>query len=124
VQRGKAPPAPGEAAVVLAPPEPVTDSFDVQVVGDNPIIIGTPGYRIAILEFDLYNVVDQTVRLIDPGAAKPDLHGPLVNMPASIGFYLPYQEEPHWKLTFGSSFIVNLSAGRVTGFVKYRMLER
>lgn len=100
--------------------------FNVSAAGDNLIVPGTQGYRIAIHQFSMYNTAAQTIRLLD---GDTDLQGPMINMGAGGGYFLPYQDEPHFVLTDGRSFILNLAladdpVGAVTGFVKYRMLEK
>ncbi len=98
--------------------------FNVSGAGANLVIPGTVGYRIAIHQLSLYNTVEQTVRLLD---GDTDLMGPLTNMAVASGYFLPYQEEPHFVLTDGRPFQIHLAglpAGAVTGFAKYRMFER
>ncbi len=100
--------------------------FNVSAAGDNLILSGTQGYRIAVHQLSLYSTANQTVRLLD---GDTDLMGPIVKMQAGSGYFLPYQDEPHFVLTDGRSFIINLApgddpVGAVTGFAKYRMLER
>jgi hypothetical protein len=101
-------------------PEPSVASFDVSAVGDNVLLAGAPGYRIALYELTLYNTVQQNLELRD--ASKALLALP--NFPAQAGYQLAMQDEPHFVLGYGNSLIVNLGAGRATGFVRYRMLER
>jgi hypothetical protein len=95
-------------------------SFDVAVIGDNIVVPGAGRYRIGIQQLELYNTVAQTIRLLD---GQTDLQGPLVLFPAQAGLNLRWQDEPHFKLSYGQPFTLNLTAGRVTGFVKIRMLD-
>ncbi len=100
--------------------------FNVSAAGDNLILAGAQGYRIAIHQLSMYSTANQTVRLLD---GDTDLMGPIVKMQTGSGFFLPYQDEPHFVLTDGRPFIINLAPGddpvaALTGFMKYRMLER
>jgi hypothetical protein len=96
--------------------------FNVSAVGDNIVIAGTPGLRIAIHQFSLYAAADNTIRLLD---GSQDLQGPLTNFAAGAGYFLAYQEEPHFVLSPGDSFVINLAnATAVGGFVKYRLFEQ
>jgi len=107
-------------AWVMPPSEPFHRPFNVNTVGDNLIVAGAEGLRIAIHQIELYNTVQQTIRLLD---GSTDLMGPLDTFPAQAGLNLPWQDEPHFKLSYGQPFKINLAAGRVTGFLKYRMME-
>lgn len=128
VTPGGQPGAPGQGSDQSDPMnQPAANiPFNVSAAGDNLILAGTQGYRIAIHQLSLYNTANQNVRLLD---GDIDLMGPIVKMQAGSGYFLPYQEEPHFVLTDGRGFIINLApgddpVGAVTGFAKYRMLER
>lgn len=103
--------------------------FNVAAAGDNVLIAGVPGYRIAVHQLSLWNVVAQNVRLLD-GAGGTDLQGPLTDFGAGNGYFLPYQAEPHFVLADGHALIANLAAGTagtqgaITGFCKYRLLKQ
>lgn len=101
-------------------PEPSVKAFDVSSPGDNVILAGAPGYRIAIYELTLYNTTQQNIEIRDGSNPLLSLPG----FPAQAGYQLGMQQQPHWVLGYGSSLIVNIASGRVTGFVRYRMLER
>lgn len=107
-------------AWILPPPEPFHRPFNVAVLGDNLIVAGSEGLKIDIHQIELWNTVLQTIRLLD---GTVDLLGPLVNFPAGAGLNLRWQDEPHFKLSYGQPFQINLTAGQVTGFLKYRMME-
>lgn len=110
---------PGGAWVMPAS-EPFHRPFNVNTVGDNFIVSGAEGLRIAIHQMELWNTLQQTIRLLD---GTTDLIGPLETFPAQAGLNLRWQDEPHFKLSYGQPFKINLGAGRVTGFLKYRMVE-
>ncbi|HZT36617.1 MAG TPA: hypothetical protein VFA28_01875 [Bryobacteraceae bacterium] len=103
--------------------------FNVAAAGDNVLIAGVPGYRIAVHQLSLWNVVAQNVRLLD-GLGGTDLQGPLTDFGAGNGYFLPYQAEPHFVLGDGHSLVANLAAGTagtqgaITGFAKYRLLKQ
>jgi hypothetical protein len=95
--------------------------FNVGAAGDNVLIAGTPGYRIAVHQLTLWNTGQQHIRLLDRDI---DLQGPLTDFPANTGYMLPYQDEPHFVLIDGNPLVANLSAGSaLTGFIKYRLLK-
>lgn len=93
--------------------------FSVTALGDNTILAGSPGARITIYELDIWNVAQQTITLMD----GPDrLRGPLTNFPAQMGRTWDDNGKPHFQLTAGRSFILNLSgATEVSGYVRYKM---
>ncbi len=103
--------------------------FNVAAAGDNVLIAGVPGYRIAVHQLSLWNVVAQNVRLLD-GLGGTDLQGPLTDFGAGNGYFLPYQAEPHFVLLDGHPLVANLAAGTagtqgaITGFCKYRLLKQ
>jgi hypothetical protein len=103
--------------------------FSCSTLGDNIVVPGAQGYRIAIHQLSMWNTAKQTVRLLD-GAAGVDLMGALTDFPAGGGDFLPYQDEPHFVLQDGHAFVINIAAdtdgdatGAVNGFLKYRMFE-
>lgn len=103
---------------------PTHQPFDISAVGDNVVIPAAAGYHIAIYALQIWNTATQDVRFRD-GVAGNDLVGPLINFPGSMGNGYQLQNEPHFVTSKGSPFVINLSAGgRLTGYVKYRMLER
>jgi hypothetical protein len=122
-----APVAPGQGMGDPSDPmlQPASNMpFNVAAAGVNLIIPGAQGSRIAIHQLSLFNTAQQTIRLLD---GDTDLMGPLIDMAAGGGYFLPYQEEPHFVLTDGRSFNIDLAGapvGAVTGFAKYRMLEK
>lgn len=104
--------------------------FNTGVDGDNILVPGVPGMRIAIHQMSLYNTIAQNLRFLD-GGNGPDLTGPLSGYGEGGSIYLPYQEEPHFVLSDGNPFVVNLTAlpaigatGAITGFVKYRLFKQ
>lgn len=109
--------------------QPATNQpFNVTAEGDNIVIPGSQGYRVAIHQLSLFNpTAKQTIRLLD---GDQDLMGPLTDLAPGNGLFLPYQAEPHFVLTDGRPFVVNLAGseggpvGAVTGFAKYRMFEK
>lgn len=111
---------PGRATI-----DPTHQVIEASAVGNNIIVPGSSGFRIAIYQLSLYNSVGQTIQLLD-GTAGAKLQGDLTNFPAGAGYYLPMadQDNPHFVLGQGNSFILNLGAGAVGGFVKYRMLDK
>ncbi|MBZ5580895.1 MAG: hypothetical protein LAQ30_01595 [Acidobacteriia bacterium] len=115
------------ARAVRDPGTPVTKSepnmnhvpFNISAAGDNVIVAGSPGAAIAIYELDLWNVAVKTITLMD-GATQ--LRGPWTSFPASAGTVYANTGKPHFVLTPGQSFIINLSAATgLSGFVRYRM---
>jgi hypothetical protein len=100
--------------------EPFHRPYNVSVVGNNIVVASAPGYRIAIHQMELWNTIAQNIRLLD---GSTDLLGPLVGFPAGAGLNLRWQDEPHFLLSYGEPFVINLSAGQVTGFVKFKMRE-
>lgn len=96
-------------------------AFDVAGVGAQTLVPGTEGGRIAVYQATLWNTAAQDVRLLD--GPLVDLIGTLVGFPAGTGFYLPWQEEPHFITSPGQALMISGSAaGQITGFVKYRIL--
>lgn len=107
-------------ADVAAIYEPTQRSFDLTTPGTHVIVSGVGGYRIAVHEFSLYNPTAQDLDIRDGSASIL----PLPTFPAQAGYQLSHQDTPHWVLGYGNSLLIVNSAGRFTGFVKYRMLER
>lgn len=95
--------------------------IDITSTGDSVIVAGSPGYRLHIHQLSLWNVAAQTITLKDSGDILP-LQGALTDFPATSGYVLPDQgEEPHFILTDGGNFVINLSGStQVSGFVRYR----
>ena len=103
-------------------PGPVMNHVPFQIVGapgDYIVVAGSPAARITIYELDLWNVEQQTITLLD----GPDcLRGPLTNFPALAGTKWDNTGKPHFQLSPGRDFKINLSAGsEVSGYVKYKM---
>jgi hypothetical protein len=93
--------------------------IDITTLGDNIVIFGAGSSRITIYELDLWNVSSQTIKLLDGANA---LRGPYTNLPDTTGVYLGHTGRPHFQLSPGQPFIINLSAGtQVTGYVRYRL---
>ena len=109
-----------------APATPTTPArtriqINTSTAGDNTIVAGSPGQVIEIWELLLYNVAVQTLNLKDSEDTLP-LQGPLTTFPATTGYFLPVQGEPHFELKPGGSFLLNLGAAtQVTGFVRYSL---
>ena len=114
-------PAPGApAAGGAAAGEMLSQVIDIAALGDNIVIPGSGSFRIRIYELSVYNVAQKTVTFWDGTTRK--LHGPLPDFPAGSGYYLGDTDRPHFELTAGNSFIINLSvATQLSGFVRYRM---
>lgn len=130
------------AAAAQAPPAPTPNvdpamlapayhrPFNVDDAGDNIIVPGVPGMRIAIHQLALYNTLEQDIRFLD-GTGGTDLTGPMADYGQGGALYLPYQSEPHFVLGDNHAFVINLAAvtgvdttGAVTGFVKYRLFKQ
>lgn len=94
-------------------------SFDISTVGENTIIPGAHGYRIAVYAFSLWNTVQQDLNIKNGQTVLKALP----SFPAQAGYVLSLNQAPHWKLDYNQPLIITLGAGRATGFVKYRMLE-
>ena len=132
---GAAPPLTQASLPNPSPRDPALDApaknqpFNISAAGDNVLIAGVPGYRIAVHQLSLWNVVAQNVRLLD-GLGGTDLQGPLTDFGAGNGYFLPYQAEPHFVLVDGHPLVANLAAGTagtqgaITGFAKYRLLKQ
>ncbi|MCC7497330.1 MAG: hypothetical protein IT160_07120 [Bryobacterales bacterium] len=111
----------------------VTDSLSLSpshlviqaaAAGDNVIIPGSGSLRIAIYQLDFYNSDAQTIQFLD-GIGGSKLRGDLTNFAGGAGYFLPFSDEPHFVLSPGKAFVLNLSAGAaVGGFLKFRMLEK
>jgi len=125
--RGANPSGPAEPLGPLASPsmqealsyDPVQVSFDISATGDNVIVPAAFGYRIAVYEVSIWNTVQQDISIKNGSTVLKALPG----FPAQAGYVLTLNQAPHWKLDYNQPFIINLSAGRLTGFLKYRMLE-
>ena len=100
--------------------------FSISATGGNILIPAVPGRRIAIHEFSAWNTVEQNIRIQD---GTQDLVGQLLDYPANAFYYLPYQDEPHFILTDGNAFNIDLSAisggsvGAMNGYVRYRLFQ-
>jgi hypothetical protein len=109
-----APPAPSGSGKSRLP-------IDIATAAVHIIIAGSPGSIIEIWELKLWNKVAQDITITDSNDVDP-LDPQMEAFPASAGYYLPSQGEPHFELKDGGSFCITLSAAtRVTGFVRYRM---
>jgi hypothetical protein len=104
--------------------------FDIDAAGDNIVVPGVPGMQLVIHQVTLYNTLQQDIRFLD-GPGGQDLMGALPAFGEGGGLYLPYQSEPHFVLSDGQAFVINLTAlasigatGRATGFVKYRLFKQ
>lgn len=107
------------AAAVAAPA--LNQVIDGTVAGLNEIVSGVAGYRIGIYEMLLWNgnANPQNVTLKD---GLVPLMGTVKAMPGAVGVMLPPADEPHFTLTQGQPFNLDLQLGDVAGFVKYRQL--
>lgn len=98
-------------------------ALDFAAIGDNILVPGTEGYRIAIYALELQAAGAVTVTLKNGAKA---VRGPLTF--AGAGGWTREAappKEPHWVCDYGQPFIATLSAGvQVTGDLKYRMLDR
>jgi len=125
--RGTGPPGPTEPLGPLASAgmqealsyDPIQVTFDI-TTGENIVVPGAFGYRTAIYEFSLWNpAVEQDIAIKNGSTTLK----PLPNFPVQAGYVLALNKDPHWKLDYNQPFIISLSAGRATGFLKYRPLE-
>lgn len=126
-RRGTMPSAPASPLGPLASPgmqealsyDPIQVSFDLSALGDNIVVPAAHGYRSAIYEFSIWNTVLQDITIKN----GPTVLKALPQFPAQAGYVLSLNQAPHWKLDYNQPFIISLSAGRATGFLKYRPLE-
>lgn len=110
--------------------DPTHQPFDLQVAAaDHAVVQGAQGFRIAIYNLVLFNggdAIDVTLKNGTPSGAT--LLGPLSTLPAQVGLMLPRDDQPHFIMDPGKSFVVTLGANagttRITGYVKYRLLDR
>jgi hypothetical protein len=111
--------------------QPATNlPFSTSATGDTVIVPASAGNRIAIHQLSLFSTEEQNIRLLDGTPGGTDLQGGLPDYKG--GYFLPYQhEEPHFVLTAGQPFVLNIAAGTVsgltgtlTGFVKFRLLQK
>jgi hypothetical protein len=89
--------------------------------GDNTII-PSPNRPILIMELFLWNAVGAQTWQIKDGAVQ--LLVQQANVPVSGGLMLGLTGNgaPHFKVSQGNSFVLNLSAGtEVDGYVKYKL---
>jgi hypothetical protein len=107
--------------------EPAHQPFDLQTAAtEHPVIQGAQGYRIAVHMISLYNSGDSVDVTYKDGAGGSNLMGPLVSFPTNVGYLLPWQETPLFTLAPGRAFIISAGAAgavRLTGFIKYRLIE-
>lgn len=93
-------------------------SIDIAAVGDNLILPGAAGGRLAIREICIYNTVDQTVIFKD----GPDTLLKLPGFLANTGWSRPYNDHPCFILSSGNGLYINLAAGgNLTGFLQYEI---
>lgn len=111
----------------IPPGDPTHQPFDAKTVGDNELIKGAQGTRIAVYSLMLYNSGDAlNIRVLD-GAV--DLMGIVKAVSSGMGLFLPPADYPYFTLTPGNSFILNLSdpgvgkSAEITGYVKFKMLD-
>jgi hypothetical protein len=107
--------------------EPAHQPFDLQTANaENQVVQGAQGYRIAIYEILLYNSGDQEDVTIKDGVGGQTLAGPLTALPSTTGLFLPWSDVPYFTLSPGNSFVITtaaVAAPRLTGFVKYRLIQ-
>lgn len=112
----------------LAKSEAAHQPFDLATASaENQVIQGAQGYRIAIYMLSLYNSGDPVDVTLKDGVGGTNLSGPLIAFPQNAGYVLAYQDAPIFTLSPGNSFVIATGAAaavRVTGFLKYRLLER
>lgn len=111
----------------LAKSEPAHQPFDLQAAStDNPVIQGAQGYRVAVHMLMLYNAGDQQDVTLKDGVGGISLTGPLTALPSQVGLMLPWSDVPYFTLSPGNAFVITSGAAaspRLTGFIKYRLLE-
>lgn len=108
--------------------EPAHHAFDLQTAAtEHKVLQGGTGYRIAVYMLVLYNAGDIIDVTIKDGVGGSVLLGPLSTLPAQVGLMLPLADQPYFNMDPGHAFVLSLGAcatPRVTGFVKYRLLDR
>lgn len=96
--------------------------FDVSGAGRLTIVPPSEGVLVAIHQMRVWNTVEQDLHFWD-GDSPNELDGPLIAFPAQSGEAWPWQDQPHYLTSPGQGLKIECSAGgRITGFVKCRLL--
>ena len=92
------------------------------LVGDN-VLIAPSGGAIGIHEMVIWNTATQTVTFMDGTTGTGFTLLKLKAFPGNNGYTLGMADKPHFIVSAGNPFVVNLSAGaELNGFVRFKAL--